>query len=216
MKRSYGQWSPQQQKQEIVQVAPHLVVDKSILSKTNKKIQTKCPNINIHLLVEEKQMPYGLRLVLRKNGKDVSQIKIRVSPHSITIASDTFQVEQRQKKYNSVLRYLVILLASTMRYRSIPMQVIHSNAINWKSAKALFQRHFVPTQIYTNELKVLPITLQILQILQNTQRLKQVMSGDQEEQHKPWLFILMMLDLSSIEKSSMMSSLSRALERMIC
>jgi hypothetical protein len=94
--------------------------------------------------------------------------------------------------------------------------MIHSNAINWKSAKALFQRKFVPTQIFSKDLKVLPITRQILQTIQNTQQLKQKMSGDQQDERKPWLFVLMELDLSAVDRSNLWSSLSNAINTMIC
>jgi hypothetical protein len=216
MKRSYEQLSSQQQKQQIVQMAPNLHLDRSILSRTNQKIQKKCPDIYVDVIVDDKKKPYKLRLVLLKERKEVSAIKITVSDHSITIASDTYDRENRQKKYNSVLRYVVILLASTMKYRSFPIQMIHSNAINWKSAKALFQRKFVPTQIFSKDLKVLPITRQILQTIQNTQQLKQKMSGDQQDERKPWLFVLMELDLSAVDRSNLWSSLSNAINTMIC
>ena len=216
MKRSYGQLSLQQQKRQIIQVAPNLVADMSILSRVNDKIKRKCPDIQVDLRVEDKQLPYKLLLVLRKERKGVSAIKITVSAYSMTIASDTFEIENRQKKYNSVLRYVVILLASTMKYRSFPIQLIRSNAINWKSAKALFQRKFIPTQIFSKDLKVLQITPQVLKTLQNTQRLKQSMSGDQQDERKPWLFVLMELDLSTIDTHSLWSSLSSAINRMVC
>lgn len=220
MKRSYEQLSSQQQKkkqQQIVQVAPKLHMDMSVLSKTNQKIQKKCPDIHVDLRVDDdKKKPYKLRLVLHKEGKEVSAIKITVSDYSITIASDTYEIEHRQKKYNSVLRYVVILLASTMKHRSFPIRTIHSNAINWKSAKALSQRKFIPTQIFSKDMKVLPITPQVLQTVQNTQRLKQKMSGDQQDERKPWLFVLMELDLSTVDKSRLWSSLSNAINRMIC
>lgn len=216
MKRSYGQLSLQQQQTQIVQVAPNLVMDMSVLSKTNDKIKKKCPDIQVDLRVENKQLPYKLLLMLRKEGKTVSTIQITVSAYSMTIASDTFERQHRQKKYNSVLRYVVILLASTMKYRSFPIQSIRSNAINWKSAKALFQRKFVPTQIFSNDMKVLEITPQVMQTLQNTQRLKQLMSGDQHDDRKPWEFVLMELDLSTADTSRLWSSLSTAITRMVC
>lgn len=216
MKRSYEQLSSQQDKQKVVQIAPNLHMDMSIISKTNQKIQKKCPDINVDLRVEDKQLPYKLRLILHRENKEVSAIKMTVSAYSITIASDTYDIEHRQKKYNSVLRYVVILLASTMKYRSFPIQTIHSNAINWKSAKALFQRKFVPTQIFSKDLKVLPITPQVLQTIQNTQYLKQKMSGDQQDDRKPWLFVLMELDLTTVVRSRLWSSLTNAIDRMIC
>lgn len=220
MKRSYEQLSSQQQKhknqQQIVQVAPNLQVDMSILSKTNEKIQKQCPDIRVDLKVDDKQPPYKLRLVLRREGKKVSVIKMTVSIDTITIASDTYDIEHRQKKYNSVLRYVVILLASTMKHRSFPIRTIHSNAINWKSAKALSQRKFVPTQIFSKDFKVLQITPQVLQTVQNTQHLKKKMSGDQHDEDKPWLFVLMELDLSTVDSSRLWSSLSNAIDRMIC
>ena len=198
-------------------MAPKLHMDMSILSRTNQKIQNKCPDIHVDLRVDDdKKKPYKLRLVLRKQGKEVSAIKITVSDYSITISSDTYEREHRQKKYNSVLRYVVILLASTMKYRSFPIQTIRSNAINWKSAKALFQRKFVPTQIFSNDMKVLPITPQVLQTIQNTQQLKQKMSGDQRDERKPWIFVLMELELSAVDRSRLWSSLSHAIDRMIC
>lgn len=219
MKRSYEKLSSQQKQkhqQTIVQVAPKLHINMSVLSKTNEKIQKKCPSIRVDLKVDDKQLPYKLRLVLRKEGKEVSTIKITVSTHSMTIASDTYEIEHRQKKYNSVLRYVVILLASTMKHRSSSIRTIHSNAINWKSAKALSQRKFVPTQIFSKDMKVLPITPQVLQTIQKTQRLKQKMSGDQQDERKPWLFVLMELDLSTVDRSRLWSSLSNAIDRMIC
>lgn len=220
MKRSYEQLSSQQQKkqqQQIVQVAPKLHIDMSILSRTNQKIQKKCPDIHVDLRVDDdKKKPYKLRLVLRKHGKEVSAIKITVSDYSITIASDTYDVEHRQKKYNSVLRYVVILLALAMKYRSFPIQMIHSNAINWKSVKALFQRKFVPTQILSDDLNVLEITPQVLQTIQNTQRLKQKMSGDQQNENKQWLWVQMELDLTTMDQNRLWSSLSNAIDRMIC
>lgn len=220
MKRSYEQLSSQQQKQKqqqtIVQVARNLHMDMSVLSKTNQKIQKKCPDIRVDLKVDDKQLPYKLRLVLRKEGKEVSAMKMTATADTIKIASDTYEVEHRQKKYNSILRYVVILLASTMKYRNFPLQKMRSDAINWKSTKALFQRKFVPTQIFSNDLEVLQITPQVLQTIQNTQRLKQKMSGDQHDERKQWLWVQMELDLSTIVRKRLWSSLSNAIDRMIC
>lgn len=213
MKRSYQQVSSQQQ---FVQLAPSLKIDMSILTTINQKIQKKCPDIQIHLLVQQKELPFKLRLELHKEGKNVSTIQIVVSAHTITISSDTYDMEHRQKKYNSVLRYVVILLASSMTYRSYPIQSIHSNAVNWKSAKALFQRQFVPTQVFTKNLRAQQITPQKLRIFQDTQRLKQTMSGDQQDERKPWLFVLMELDLSTIDQNRIMTSLTNAIDKMIC
>ena len=215
MKRSYKQVS--QQQQQIVQVAPNLIVDMSILSTVNDNIKKKCPHIRVELFIKSDIKPYQLCLLLRKENKIVSEVKMSVcSDRTITISSNTIQ-EQREKKYNSILRHLVVLLALTIQYRGSPIKAVCSNANNWKSVKWLSQRKFTPKQVLANKTHdVLQITPHVIQTLQDTQRLKQLMSGDIEKEEKPWRWVQMELDLSTTDPQRLWSALSAAITRMVC
>lgn len=220
MKRKYQQQQKQQKKQQdqiLTQVAPNLKLDMSIISQTNRRIQLKCPQISIELMVKDAT---NLVLALFKNELPISTIKINVCSDSITISSYTYEGEYRNKKYNSILRSILILLALSMRFKSKPIRYIYSDAINWKTIKTLNQRNFVPIQIYANQSPYfIQINSQIFTLINNTQRLKQMLSGDEHDERKPWLYIRMELDLQNETmkiSQSTKNSLTNSITSMTC
>lgn len=218
MKRTRQQQSQQQStisKQQ--QITPDLIADMSVITRVNERIQNKCPDIRVELLLEQEERPYKLLLVMRKEEEIVSAIQMTVSGGSITISSDTYKMEHRQKKYNSVLRSVVILLASSMKDRSRPIGHIYSDAINWKTVRTLFQRGFTPRQVLTNQFQSIQNSPQMIRTLGNTQKLKGLMSGDQHNDDKPWLFVRMELDLiTGFNKTATQQHLSRSISTMVC
>lgn len=182
-----------------------------IISYANQVIQEKCPTIHAQL---DEETPDKMSLKLWKDGVEVSTIKIVVNPkdHSYTILSDTPSTRDRNKKYNSVLRSIVVLLA-----RSMSIHTIYSDAINWKTVRALLQRRY---QVVEVGLKDPPyyrrVNQEINDIVRNTQKLRQFMPGDDYDERKPWLSVRMRLDLSTIQTQSVRSALSHATTSMVC
>lgn len=178
-----------------------------IISNANQIIQQTCPNIHVQLDVKTDE---NMTLGLWKDAVEVSTIKIVVNPknNSFTISSDTFSAKDRNKKYNSVLRSIVILLAQSMS-----IQTIYSDAINWKTVRALLQRNYEAVEVYSqNPPYYHRVNQEINETLRSTQKLRQLMSGDENDERKPWLFVRMKLDLTTIKTQS----LSRAIASMIC
>lgn len=190
-----------------------LQMDMSLLIEVNERIQRKCPDI--HIDIKEDDKPNEFQLVLYRKNQLLSMIQAKVSRDYITMASDTFRVEQRQKKYNSILRSVFILLSLTIEYGSQPIQRIVSNTVNWKSTKTLYQRNFVPTQIFANDP---PYVLQInRQTLRNfPEKVRQKMSGDQHDPNKPWVYVMMELNLDSIDPVRVHQTLNESIRRMTC
>lgn len=190
-----------------------LQIDTSLLTEVNVRIQRKCPEIHIDLKKED--TPNQFQLVLYRNNQLLSMIQAKVNGDYITMASDTFNVEQRQKKYNSILRSVFLLLSLSVRYGSQHIQRIVSNTVNWKSAKTLYQRQFVPTQIFANDPPfVLQVTRQTLRNFSETVRQK--MSGDQHDPRKPWIYVMMELELQSIDPVRVHQTLNESIRRMTC
>lgn len=189
------------------------VADMSILSHANERIQQKCPHISVQLVVQD---PTHMRLDLHKEGMIVSTIRMVLSPpdHSCTISSDTLEREHRNKKYNSVLRSIVVLLVLSMGQ----IHTIYSDAINWKTVKALSQRQFAPLHVHTNDPPYrIRIDQEMIGIIRNTQQLRQLLSGDEHDERKPWVYIRMGLDLKNPGLTqSIQQSLSRAISAMVC
>lgn len=219
MKRKYSQQkqtkqqSLKQQQVFLTQVSPNIMVNMSILSRTNLRIQKKCPNLDIQLTIQDDN---NWLLELYKDKIPVSIIKMNVVFNTITISSNTFGIENQNKKYNSILRSVLILLALSIQYQSKPIKYIYSTAINWKTVKTLNQRNFVPTQIVTtNPPYFQTINQQIFKIFQDTQQLKKVMSGDEHDDSKPWIYVQMELDLLPRKRDNIRQSTQKALTNSI-
>jgi hypothetical protein len=226
MKRKYSQQQQQIKKQQslkqqqvsLTQVSPNIMVDMTILSRTNFRIKKKCPNLDLQLTIQDAN---NWLLELYKDKIPISIIKMNVIVNTITISSNTFGIENQNKKYNSILRSVLILLALSMQYQSKPIEYIYSTAVNWKTVKTLNQRNFVPTQIVTTIPPYFQtINQQIFKIFQDTQKLKKVMSGDEHDDNKPWVYVQMELDLLPRERDNIRQSaqtaLSNAISKMQC
>lgn len=216
MKRKNQNQQQQNQQEQLTQITKGLLVDMSIISQTNRRIQQKCPNIHIQL---ELQDTNNLLLKLYKDKRSVSIIKMNVS-NTITISSDTYGTENRNKKYNSILRSVLILLALSMQYKSKPIQYIYSDAVNWKTVKTLNQRKFVPIQIFMKEPPYFySINQQVFKVLENVQTLKTMLSGDEHDERKPWIYVRMELDLQMEQNKILQStktSLTNSISKMSC
>jgi len=159
-------------------------VDQSILDSVNSRLQQKCPGMFIGIICSKRTPDCYLRLVYQ--DVILSQIQldfIYLHDHGVLqMLSDTFETHFRKRKFNMLLRCVLLLLLPSMEYDNRPVLTLESHAQNPISAYALLRLGFSLSQGTNSKVRqkitafspvIPPIDQEKKQIVQTTPGQKQ-------------------------------------------
>lgn len=173
----------------------------------NRLIDRKCHGMSIH----HRQVDDDHWILeLRRIGNVVSEIKLTDDGRKRSIVMSHTSPWERRKHYHDVL-LSVLVLASLGNF-----DFIESTCINWKAAYVNYRHGFEVEKITPQEGRCFTMPPnEIDPIFRSRNQLRQLMSGDDMDETKPWMSVTMRLPLHDIP-SGQQRKRNQSIQKMSC
>lgn len=179
------------------------------LDEANRLIKRKCPEMCVDWRQKDDNT---FVLELKRLGKVVSDITLLQTGRTLFIVMSYTSITQRRKYYHDLLLSVLILLCIG-KY-----DFIETNSVSWKTVYSNHKHGFRVANVVPRGFTTHPLSQKDLEaILRSKTRLRDFLSGDDQDETKPWMSVVMRLPLNEAQTvSRQQSNRQYAIQSMTC